>query len=164
VPELSDVAARLDARLEEHRLVLDRLDDMTRQLAPTNVNQGQNVDAAIEEVMAPLLAEIDDELTNLIPEVRDRLDAKQRRKVLPSAGYVLRHCPLHPGPHPRRWYDRVGLFVWVHAVYDYLRSLPIGGIKPRVTITIPGEGVLPLTEAGRLDAMLRDPGRRPHAA
>ncbi len=149
-PELSAVATRLDERLAQHRSALDDLDDLTRGLAPTNVNQGQDVDRAVERIEPDLLTEIDEELTEVIPAVRRALDSSQRRGGLPSAHYVLRHCPLHPGAHDeRRWYERVPGLVWVHAVYDYLRSLPIGGVRPRATITIPGEGELRLEEASR---------------
>ncbi|HLK45782.1 MAG TPA: hypothetical protein VKT18_07320 [Acidimicrobiales bacterium] len=145
-PDLADLGGRLDASLVEHRRVLDHLDELTRGLRPANVNQGQDVDGAIRDVAPALLAEIDEELSTLLPEVRRRLDQRGRRR-LPSARYVLRHCPLHPGPHERRWYERVSGLVWLHAVFDYLRSLPVGGVRPRATVTIPGTGVLPLSAA-----------------
>ena len=87
----------------------------------------------------------------LLPDARRRIDDAGRRR-LPSARYVLRHCPLHPGPHARRWYERISGLVWLHAVFDYLRSLPVGGVRPRPTVTIPGAGVLPLSAASDLGA------------
>jgi hypothetical protein len=142
VPELADLSARLLGRTPGDRQALDRLDDMTRGIAPTNVNQAQDLDGAISAMTPRLLAEIEQDFTEVIPSVQRTLDPKRRKKVLPSANYVLRHCPLHPGVHPPRWYERIGPIVWAHAVYDYLRSLPVGGIKPRAKVPVPGEDEL----------------------
>jgi hypothetical protein len=139
VPKLSDVGARLQACTVEDRGALDHLDEMTRGIAPPNINQAQDVDRAVSNAAPHLLEEIDEDQLELIPAVRERMDARLRRKVLPSASYILNHCPLHPGAHQRRWNDHIGPLVWIHAVYDYLRSLPVGGIKPRSRVAIPGE-------------------------
>jgi hypothetical protein len=140
VPELSHLSTRILEGTPADRQALDHLDDLTRGIAPTNINQGQDVDAFISDIAPHLLAEIEEDFTNVIPSVERILAPKRRKKLLPSASYVLRHCPLHPGAHPRRWYERIGVLVWAHAVYDYLRSLPVGGIKPRKTVPVPGEG------------------------
>jgi hypothetical protein len=140
VPELSDLSTRLLDRTPQGRQTLDRLDEMTRGVGPTNINQGEDVDGVIFSIAPQLLAEIEEDLTEVIPAVEHTLEAKQREELLPSARYVLRHSPLHPGAHPRRWYEHIGPLVWAHAVYDYTRSLPVGGIKPSDKVWVPGEG------------------------
>jgi hypothetical protein len=147
VPELSEIGARLQASVPAERGALDHLDEMTRGIAPSNVNQSQDVDSAVSEAAPSLLGEIQEDLSELIPSVHQCMDTNLRRKVLPSASYVLRHCPLHPGAHERKWSDHVGPLVWLHAVYDYLRSVPVGGIKPKAQVTIPGEGPVPIDGA-----------------
>lgn len=160
-PSLVLLASRFDLDPTSHRRTLDRLDDLTRGLRPNAVNQGQDVRVVVDELAEQLVPEIDLELTKWIPSVREHLNVAPRRTRLPRAAYVLRHCPLHPGAHPRRWYDRIGPFVWIHAVYDYLRSMPIGGYKPRAQITIPGEGVLTFAMAHEVvDAKSAGAGRR----
>ena len=138
--ELAAVSACFRATTPEHRLALDRLEEMTRGVAAIKVNQGQNVDDVIAEVAPFLLAEIEADLTTLIPRIEGGLDAETRESVLPGAYRVLRHSLLHPGPHERRWYERVGPLVWALAVYDYLRNLPVRGIKLRLRVVIPEEG------------------------
>ena len=150
VPELSSVSARLDARVPRDRKDLDHLDELTRGIRTANINQAQDVDAEIAGMVPRLLAEIDEDVSVVIPAVRQRLSPRNQAKLLPTASYVLRHCPLHPGPHRRQWYDRIGLLVWLHAIYDYLRSLPVGGIKPRSEIAIPGEGLVYAGPTSRL--------------
>jgi hypothetical protein len=146
VPQMSETASRLQASIPAEREALDHLDEMTRGIAPHNVNQSQDVDSAVSETAPSLLHEIDEDLSELIPSVHQRMDANLRKKVLPSASYVLRHCPLHPGAHERNWVDHIGPLVWLHAVYDYLRSVPVGGVKPKAQVTIPGEGLVPIDE------------------
>jgi len=135
----AELAQEFTGQRTEHRRQLDELDEMTRGLAPTNVNQGQSVDDVVLEMAPGLLAEIRQDESERIPAVRRLLESGSRIK-LPSASYVRRHCPLHPGAHPVRWYEHIAPLVWAHAVYDYLRSLPVGGIKPVRRVTIPGEG------------------------
>jgi hypothetical protein len=147
VPQLSEFGARLQAPVPAERAALDHLDDMTRGIAPNNVNQSQDVDSAVSEAAPRLLEEIREDLSELIPSVHRCMDTELRRKALPSASYVLRHCPLHPGAHERRRIDHIGPLVWLHAVYDYLRSVPVGGVKPKALVTIPGEGPVPIDGA-----------------
>lgn len=142
IPELSGLSTRLHDQVPEARQRLDRLDELTRGVASTNLNQAQDVDAAIAAMEPLIRADMSTDLRELIPAVSARFSPEERRKVLPSAGYVLRHCPLHPGAHPRRWYEHIGPIVWVHAVYDYLRNLPVGGVKPTASVLIPGEGAV----------------------
>jgi hypothetical protein len=57
VGDLAEVSARLRAGTPNHREALDRLEEMTRAVAPININQGQNVDEMIAELAPTLLAE-----------------------------------------------------------------------------------------------------------
>ena len=138
VPELAAMSADLRAGVPDARAQMDQLDELTRGIASTNLNQAQDVDAAIDAIEPHLRAEIEVDLNHLIPMVERTLGPDERTRLLPSASYVLRHCPLHPGAHPRRWYERIGPLVWIHSVYDYLRNLPVGGIKPTATVQVPG--------------------------
>jgi hypothetical protein len=142
VPELSLTAAHLQESVLTNRQDLDRLDALTRGLRPTNINQGQDVDSQIAEMSRRLVPQITEDHLVIFPILENRLDAARRRTILPSASFVLNHCPLHPGAHSRRWYEGLSVVVWLHAVYDYLRSLPVAGIKPHAEVEIVGEGVL----------------------
>ena len=133
VPALADVEHRLRAGTADRRTELRELDELTRGVEPINVNQGQDADAVVARVRPRLEQEIREDLEELVPALRRRLTDRQRRR-LPSARYVRHHAPTHPGPHGRRWYDRIGPLVRLHAIYDYLRGFPSGGSKPSAEV------------------------------
>jgi hypothetical protein len=143
VDELQGEAARLKADTVEQRADLARLEELGRGVQPTNLNQGQDIDAVVTDVLPGLRRRIDGELGEVIPEVRRRLSAQQRSKLLPTARYVVRHAPVHPGVHRRRWYERIGPLVRLHAVYDFLRGFPGGGAKPKAEVELPSGQKVP---------------------
>lgn len=143
VDELRGEAARLRADTAEQRGHLARLEELGRGVQATNLNQGQDIDAVVVDVLADLRRRIDGELGEVIPEIRRRLSAEQRSKLLPTARYVVRHAPTHPGVHDRRWYERIGPLVRLHAVYDFLRGFPAGGAKPKAEVELPGGQKVP---------------------
>jgi len=145
LPDVAGVASGLRVRTPERRRMLDRLEELTRGVAPPNIDQAQDVDGAIEQIKSALLADIEMDRREVLPAAR-RLLAHGGRRALPSSSYVLHHSPLHPGAHPVRWYEHVSPVVWIHAVYDYLRNLPVAGVKPRARVTIPRRGEV---ESGR---------------
>ncbi|MDE3087643.1 MAG: hypothetical protein KGJ77_12895 [Acidobacteriota bacterium] len=133
VPALADLERRLRDEVPERRAELRRLDELTRGVEPINVNQGQGTDAVVARVRPRLEEEIDFDLDELVPALRRRLTDRQRAR-LPSARYIRRHAPTHPGAHGRRWYDRIGPLLRLHAVYDHLRGFPTGGVKPSAEV------------------------------
>jgi hypothetical protein len=142
VDEVRGLADRLRAGTVARRADLVRLEELGRGVQPTNLNQGQDIDAVVAEILPALRQHVDAELGEIIPEVRRRLPLERRAKVLRSARYVVRHAPTHPGVHPRRWYERIGPLVRLHAVYDFLRGFPGGGAKPNAEVELPsGEKV-----------------------
>ena len=128
VPALAALERRMRDGVAERRTELRRLDELTRGVQPINVNQGQDTDAAVAQARPRLEEEIRFDLEELVPSLRRQLTDRQRAH-LPSARYIRRHAPTHPGPHGRRWYDRIGPLLRLHAVYDYLRGFPTGGVK-----------------------------------
>ncbi len=143
IPELDDLGRQWQDGTVERRRRLARLEEMTRGLEAVNINQGQDVDAAIAEMTPTLLEEIDEEERQLVPSVVERLGPTRRAEVLPSTSYVLHHAPSHPGAHRLRWYERLGPLVRLHALYDYLRGLPAGAAKPSAQVAVPGQGEVP---------------------
>lgn len=135
VPELAWASDALRDRTEQRRAHLVHLDEMGRGIAPQNLNQAQDFDRAVAEIRGELAAELRDELERVIPAVQ-HLPPDRRRKLLPSARYVRRHAPTHPGVHERRWYDRIGPLVRLRALYDALRGFPTGGARPSAEIDV----------------------------
>lgn len=135
VPELEWASDRLRSGTERRRERLVALDDMARGVQPVNLNQAQDFDGAVAEIRDDLLEEIRVELDQVVPVVR-RTAGARRRKLFPSAKYVRRHSPTHPGVHRRRWYERFGPLVRLHAVYDALRGFPTGGSLPSAEVDV----------------------------
>jgi hypothetical protein len=133
VPALAALERRMRAGVPERRAELRELDELTRGVEPINVNQGQDTDAVVARLRPALEEEIRYDLEELVPALRRQLSDRQRAQ-LPTARYIRRHAPTHPGPHRRRWYDRVGPLLRLHAVYDYLRGFPTGGLKPSAEV------------------------------
>jgi len=137
VDEVRVQAERLAAGTVEGRADLVRVEELARGVQATNLDQGQDVDAAVAEILPGLRHHIGADLGEIVPEIRRRLSAEERAKVLPTARYVVRHAPTHPGAHARRWYERIGPIVPVHALYDFLRGFPRRGAKPSAEVEIP---------------------------
>lgn len=135
LPELSWAEQDLRAGTERRRERLVRLDEMARGVEPVNINQSQDFDGTVAEMRGQLLEEIDTELDKVVPAVRHAAGPR-RRKLFPSARYVRSHSPTHPGVHGRRWYDRIGPLVRLHALYDALRGFPTGGSRPSAEVDI----------------------------
>lgn len=143
VDELRGQADRLRAGTVERRADLARLEELGRGVQATNLNQGQDVDAVVADILPGLRRHIDGELGEIIPAIRRRVSAQQRAKLLPTARYVVHHAPVHPGAHERKWYDRIGPLVRLHALYDALRGFPGGGAKPKAEVGLPGGQKVP---------------------
>jgi hypothetical protein len=86
--------------------------------------------AAVRDLAAILDAEIDTGRNGLLSQVADALGPTEARG-LRSARYVRTRSVTVPSPSPR-WFDRIGPLKAVRALYDNLRSVPSGGIKPSV--------------------------------
>lgn len=134
-PELSWASERLRSGTERRRARLRTLDEMARGVEPVNVNQAQDFDRAVEELRGDLEREIHTELDEVVPAVR-RMAGRHTRAGLKSARYVRSHAPTHPGAHERRWYDRIGPLVRLHALYDWLRGFPTGGSRPSAEVDV----------------------------
>lgn len=141
---LTEVGDTMLRATERRRRELGHLDELGRGIQPINLDQGQDFTAAIEAIKADLRREIGTELRETVPLIRQRLPERSRAKLLPSARYVRKHAPTHPGAHKRRWYERFGPFVRAHAIYDFLRGFPTGGPGPSREIDLPPQDNLPL--------------------
>lgn len=106
------------------------------------------MDRLIDEFGPSLVAELEREAAELVPVVKERL-GDRRGPVLPSARFVLHHAPAHPGVHERRWYERFGPLVRLHALYDLLRGFPAGAARPSAEVAIPAEGEVPSPTGSR---------------
>jgi len=138
----ADLVGALGGDPVAHRRALDRLDEMGRGVRGGNLNQGQDFDGAVRAARADVRGEIVRELETGLPALRRRLALYGHPEIFPTARFVRRHAPTHPGARPR-WYERLGPVVRLHAVYDVLRGFPTHGATPsrppRVLAT-PGPG------------------------
>jgi hypothetical protein len=134
-PELAWASDKLRSGTERRRQRLSVLDEMARGVQPVNINQAQDFDRAVAEMQGDLRSEIKTDLEEVVPVVR-RMAGPRTRKLLPSARYVRAHAPTHPGVHRRRWYDRFGPLVRLHALYDVLRGFPTGGTQPSAEVDV----------------------------
>jgi hypothetical protein len=141
---LADIGKRLADGTERRRRALVRLDELARGIQPINLNQGQDFDAAVEEVSSSLRGEIASDLNDLLPRLRAQIGSEQRRDLLPAARTVRKHAPTHPHPGGRRWYERFRPLVRLHAVYDWVRGFPTGGAVPMREVDLPVDDNKPL--------------------
>lgn len=90
------------------------------------LNSNVDFDAEMDKMAARLDVEVPRDL-EVIPALLAGLG--NRQGAMPSAAYLSRHSPLHPSPR-RRWYQRFGPLVRIHALYDHYRGFPAGGSVP----------------------------------
>ena len=143
-PGVDDVVARLEDGVPERRRELARLDELARGVQPINLNQGQDFDAVARPVIGTLRAEIDAELKTVLPSVRAVVPGRELDRLLPTARWTRRHAPTHPNPHGRQRHERFKPVVRLHALYDWLRGFPTGGMRPSREIDLPEQDNRPI--------------------
>ncbi|MGH9088014.1 MAG: hypothetical protein ACRDYZ_07865 [Acidimicrobiales bacterium] len=122
--ELEQVARRLASGGEERRQRLNRAEAMSRNVQGMNLNAAQDFDRALDDVLAAVRPQIEWELGEGLPAVREALGPTRCREAFPSARYVARHAPTRLGDRP--WHERVPgvsrAVAAVHHLRDFSRS------------------------------------------
>lgn len=124
VEGLADTLTRIEGSSEERRRAIDRVDKMTRGITAMDLNQGQDIDAAVDSVRQIVEAEITWELEAGIPSVRRTVGSGDRSQLLRTGRYLRGHAPTHPGVGKGRWYERSGILVALKSAIDHLRDRP----------------------------------------
>ncbi|HEX3795369.1 MAG TPA: hypothetical protein VHV57_12800 [Acidimicrobiales bacterium] len=121
---LGDVADRMDFLTDDRRILVSRLEHMSRGVQGINLNTGQDFDGELETLMQLMRKEIDWELSTAIPSIRDLTDASTQQEAFHSAHHTRRHAPTNLSPGGPRWYERAPLLSRIVTVYDHLRDFP----------------------------------------
>ena len=106
------------------RPVLDEMYDSGRGVQPISVAVTPAFVEAVQQLQELLRAQLGGSAeTHMRVVLTSALGSERVR--LRSAKFIRKHSPAHPGPE-RRWYDRVPIFLRVHAAEDRLRGFPWG--------------------------------------
>ena len=121
------LADRMEGEGVFRRRAIDRCDELIRGHQAITVN-GVEIDTAMADLEGIVLGELAGELREIVPEAKPVLGSSGERG-LPSARHIRTHSTTHPSPEAR-WYDKVGPFKALRALYDHLRTSPRGGTRP----------------------------------
>ena len=124
VPALRPTAARMIARGQDRRSLINELGDLSRSIQSMYLNQGQDFDTPLSALIDAVNTEIDWELADAIPLIEQTLDAEQRSSLFKSARYVERHAPTRLSVSGSHWWEYAPIFSRVVTIYDHLRDHP----------------------------------------
>lgn len=124
VGQLGDVAGRLLEGEEMRRSRMDRVERMSRGVQGMYLNTAQDFDGELSSLMAAVRPQLEWELEEGIPTVRDQLGGERCAQLFHSAEHVARHAPTHVAPDGPRWYERAPLVSRLLTVVHHLRDYP----------------------------------------
>ncbi|MGI0151914.1 MAG: hypothetical protein ACREC5_08265 [Thermoplasmata archaeon] len=117
----AQVAGQLEKNADAVRSLLDRLDENSHGIQPMALAVTPGFVEAVEALRDVLGPELEAE-TGERTVARLAAALSTGRANLPTAKFVAKHAPFHPGP--TRWYDRFAPVVRVHTIVDRLRGFP----------------------------------------
>jgi hypothetical protein len=123
-PALEHVAERLESNMLEGRPYLDRVEKMSRGVQGMNLRVGQDFDAEMLELIQVVGTEIEWELNQALPGVKESLAGPDRGRRFKSAGHIERHAPTNLSPRGPRWWETAPVVSRLLTVYDRLRDFP----------------------------------------
>jgi hypothetical protein len=127
-----DLAARVVGDLDGRIGLIDDLDHLMSGVQPMGL--GPDVTEAVGRLADTLGPEIDEDLGQVVPDVRAAVSADQLTSAFKDPRYVRRHAPLHPATG--HWWEGWGPLERAHAIYDRLRSEPGGAVRPSSETTV----------------------------
>jgi hypothetical protein len=106
IPSLGPIATRMIERATSRRELISELVHMSRSVQGMYLNTGQDFDHPLTSLMTAISVEIDWELSEAVPSIRQVLDTPAKRDIFRSARYVTRHAPTSLSTSGPRWYER----------------------------------------------------------
>lgn len=118
-PPLHLTSDRMRTRGTDRRDAYNRVGDMSRDVGVMSLNQGPDFDGPFTALIDAATAEIDWELAEASPLIRESVSTENAATRFSSAHYVQRHAPTklhHGGP---RWYERIPVISRVATIFDH---------------------------------------------
>jgi hypothetical protein len=126
VPELGAVSDRLAQQSAARRKMFDRVETMSRGRQGINRNTGQDFDQELTELMQIVGSEIEWDLEEAVPAVRQALEERGLATQLASARTVVKRSPTNLHPGHSHWYERARVVARLIARFDRRRDFSRG--------------------------------------
>jgi hypothetical protein len=124
IPELEDVAGRIEQQSSIRRQALDKVEKMSRGVQGINLNTGQDFGKEFSTLIQIVGSEIEWDLDEAIPAVRSALEQHDKMDDLTSAEKVAKRAPTNLSPKGSRWYERAPIISGLISTYDRMRDFP----------------------------------------
>lgn len=125
-PSLRSTGARMSKGGTDRRRVYDEIGDLSRNVEVMNLDQGQDFDGPLMVLIDAIAPELDWELTEAIPLIRESLTSKDIDVQFRSARYAQRHAPTRLNVNGPQWYERDPVISRLLTVYDHLNDYLAG--------------------------------------
>jgi hypothetical protein len=122
IPSLHSTSDRMRDRGTDRRDAYDQVGNMARDVGVMSLNQGQDFDGPLTALIDAATAEIDWELAEAIPLIRQSVSTEKAAALFSSAHYVHRHAPTKLNRGGPRWYEHVPVISRVVTVVDHLND------------------------------------------
>jgi hypothetical protein len=129
-PELQGLTERFERLSPARREALDTVEKMSRGVQGINLNTGQDFTKEFIDLMRIVGSEIEWDLREGIPTVRNVLAQHDMVQNLTSAGKVARRAPTNLSPEGPRWFEHAPIISRFLSIYDRLRDFP-GAVRRR---------------------------------
>ena len=97
-----------------------------------SLNQGQDFDGPLVSLIDAVAPELNWELAEAIPLIRESLSTEDVVTLFCSARYAKRHAPTKLCVKGPQWYERAPIISRLVTVFDHLRDFPASNHdKPR---------------------------------
>ncbi len=123
IDDLRMLKTHLEGQVEARRRAMNSLARIGRHVRAIEINRTDDFDGIVRGLRVVLDPEIDWELGQAIPELRQRMPASARA-VLHSDHYLRRHAPTKVNPDGFRWYERARVVSWLLTAWDHLEDRP----------------------------------------
>jgi hypothetical protein len=133
IPSLCQIAERMIDRATARRELIHELVVMSRSVQGMYLNSGQDFDGPLTSLIGAISVEVDWELSDAIPQIRQVLDTPAKLVILRSARYVTRHAPTTLTVSGPRWYERAPVVSRIMTLFNHLRDHPRAARNKRVS-------------------------------
>jgi short-subunit dehydrogenase len=123
-PELRTIGSRMESRATERRGAIDEATRMARAVQPVALNEGQDFDAVFDPLLDSEKQEIEWELSNAIPAIRNVISEDDARERFRSARYTRRHAPTFFSTRGPRWYEQAPVVSRLLTIYEHMNDFP----------------------------------------
>lgn len=124
VPELADLASRIEADTGVRRPLINRVEKMSRAVPPMSLNQGQDFDGALRDIMQEVGTEIEWDLEVALATMKAVIRGNDRSTDLKSAAHVAQHAPTNMHPNGSRCFERAPVIPRFLTIYDRMSDYP----------------------------------------